>query len=588
MQQYFDYNSRMAVPDRLFTPLHGVELTGGLFRQVFDNNVQFTLKQLDTDRMRYWFDVKRGLTPKAERYSGHFEDALKGQTASQFLMAAGNSLRWREIPELRRRMDEILDFLQDTAEPDGFLMPIDKSQFAIREYPHYVRIWLTYGLIAAARGGSKRAFPMLRLWQDWFNRCPDLPVIRYLELAYQGIVASTSVFATEIGCKEDMEICRKYYEETWRLAQFIAREKDAVHIRRQSGHEPHPHGSELESFEGYLDLYRHFGAPYLLNAVLGAWELYSQDWQHPGGGIVMCENTPDRYPGCNFIYPAHYYNELCCSSFWMHLNQRLHRLFPDEEKYVSEMEKSLYNVAIANQSGDVTIRYFANLHDRKSTSYAMPNHCCSGTGTRIFASLPEYLYTLNQDTLSCDIYADSRLEWQTPWQVITVTQQAGFPYDGKVRLQFEMAQGQDFTLRLRFPQYMATEKTPVLLNGAECAHGQRGAYLEIHRHWQSGDSISFEIPFGFQSHLYHGIDEVAGHTRCAYTYGPLLLAAVAPFNHENGLLLSGMPQELTARLQRNASRPLAFDVQGEPNVILKPYFEVQDEQFTCFPLFVTP
>ena len=29
-------------------------------------------------------------------------------------------------------------------------MPIDKNRFAFKEYPHYVRIWLTYGLIAAA------------------------------------------------------------------------------------------------------------------------------------------------------------------------------------------------------------------------------------------------------------------------------------------------------------------------------------------------------------------------------------------------------------------------------------------------------
>ncbi|NLG37314.1 MAG: hypothetical protein GX549_04810, partial [Clostridiales bacterium] len=155
MPQYFDYNARMAVPDKLFTPLRGVRLTGGLLRQVFDNNLGF-IKRLEMDRMRYWFDVKQGRAPTAERYPGHFEDNLKGSTASQYLMGAGNALRWEEDAELRRGVGEILDFIGEAAEDDGFLMPIDKFHFAYREYPHYVRIWLTYGLIAAARAGEKR------------------------------------------------------------------------------------------------------------------------------------------------------------------------------------------------------------------------------------------------------------------------------------------------------------------------------------------------------------------------------------------------------------------------------------------------
>lgn len=582
MAQYFDYNTRMAVPDQLFTPLHGVTLTGGLFRQVFDNNVQFLLKRLDLDRMRYWFDVKRGRTPTVERYSGHFEDNLKGQTASQFLMGAGNALRWEDHGELRRAMTDVVDFIADTAEDDGFLMPVDQRNFAFKEYPHYVRIWLTYGLIAAARGGDSRAFPLLRRWQDWFNRCPDLPVIKYLELAFQGVVASPSVFVTEIGCAPDMEICRQYYEESWRLAQFIAHERDAVHIRRQPGHEPHPHGSELEAFEGYLDLYRYYGAPYLLNAVKGCWDLYARDWQHPGGGIIMCEASPSAHPGCNYFYTKYKYNELCCSSFWLHLNQRLHRLFPDQERYVFEVEQSLYNIAIANQNGDEDIRYFAYL-DEKKAAPVRPNHCCSGVGTRIFGSLPEYLYTLTKDTLSCDIYAPSELAWETNRQGITVRQDSGFPNDGRVALRFAMTAPQEFTLRLRIPCY-ATAAVPVLLNGQSLATGQPGTYVVLYRQWQDGDQISLSIPMGFRAHPYQGDNAVEGYERCAYTYGPLLMAVVGPRNHDQGIVLPGAAATLPARLTPG-SQPLAFAIEGCPDYQVRPYYELQTEAFSCFPMF---
>lgn len=582
MEQYFDYNSRMRVPDVLFTPLHGVRLTGGLFKQVFEDNVRFCLERLDFERMRYWFDVKRGLVPSVERYSGHFEDNLRGATASQFLMGAGNTLRWVEVPELRHELDRIVDFIEETAEDDGFLMPIDKTQFAMKEYPHYTRIWLTYGLLAAARGGNPKAFPLLRRWQDWFNRCPDLPVIKYLCLAFQGVVASPSVYVTEIGCGTDMEICRRYYEEPWRLAQFILNEADAVQVRRQHGREPHPHGSELEGFEGYLDLYRCYGAPYLLNGVLGCWKQYKEHWQHPGGGIVMCEASPEAHPDCNFIYRKYHYNELCCSSFWLHLNQRLHRLFPDDEKYVFEMEQSIYNIAIANQNGSKDIRYFAYLDECKAKP-GIPNHCCSGVGTRIFGSLPEYLYTLNRNTLSCDIYADSELKWETARQTVTVRQKSAFPQEGEVSLSFGMAEPQEFTLRLRVPCY-CVGACAIFINGVKAAVGKPGTYVQLYRQWCDGDRVEFVVPMCIVPHLYAGDNDVTGYARCAYTRGPLLLALVGKRNHADGIVMPGIPEGFPALL-KPTENALTFDVEGCPAYSVQPYYRLVDEAFTCFPMF---
>ncbi|MBO4406115.1 MAG: glycoside hydrolase family 127 protein [Clostridia bacterium] len=590
--QYEDYNAKLAVPDRLFTPLHGVRLTGGLFRRVFTNNVGF-LNRLEMDRMRYWFDVKLGRKPTAERYPGHFEDNLKGQTASQYLMGAGNALRWEEIPALRRGLEEILDFLEKSAEDDGFLMPIDKTRFAYREYPHYVRIWLTYGLIAAARAGDPRALPLLRRWQDWFNHCPDLPVIKYLELAFQGVVASPAVYLTEVGRKEDADVSREAYEEPWRLAQFIGMEEDAVHVRRQHGKEPHTHGSEIEAFEGYLDMYRIYGAPYFLNAVMNFRTMYRDHWQHVGGGIVMIEtlnNGNPLAPDCNYFLREHggkesTYNELCCTSFWLHLHQRLHRMFPDVEEYVFEMEESLYNVAIANQNGSADIRYCAYLDGEKQLPVRL-NHCCAGVGTRIFGSLPEYLFTLNRDTLSCDIYAAARLDWETEVQTVTVTEETDFPQDGAVTLRFDMEKSQEFTLRIRIPRY-AAGPVPVLLGGVETAVGEPGTYLVLTREWKDGDTVSFRLELAWQAHLYHGVDETPGYDRYAYTYGPLLMAVTGERNHTLGVVLSGDGRELPSKL-RPEGKPLCWVPEDDPERKVVPYYAIQTERFTVFPMFRKP
>ncbi len=584
MAQYYDYNHKLKVPDLLFTPLNGVELKDGLFKEVFDNNIKFNLEQLDMDRMRYWFDVKMGKPTSAEPYKGHFEDHLKGQTASQYLMCAGNTLRWTENQELRRGMNEILDFMEESQEDDGFLMPIDKFCFAFKEYPHYVRIWLTYGLLAAYLAGEERAAKMLRRWQDWFNSCPDLPVIKYLELAFQGVVASPVVYTTPIGTKEDIEVTEKYYTEDWRLGEFLSFDRECVSNRHQHGHEPHAHGSELEGMEGYLDLYRVNGKPYVFNAVLNCILLYKMDWQHAGGGIVMCERLKGGKNAQRSIYkdPKYTYNELCTSAFWLQLHQRLHRMFPLKEQYVFEMEQSLYNVAIANQEKDTNILNFAWMDMQKSDS-KIPNHCCSGVGTRIYASLPEYLFTLNKNTLSCDIYSAAVINWQTENQIVKVTEDTAFPYKGDIKFTFNMEKAEELTVNFRIPHYIEND-VEILLNGEKVAEGKKGSYVSLKRAWQDGDTVSFKLDLAFKTHYYYGEDDVDGYTRAAYTYGPLLLAVVGGRNHNNGIVLPFEPEEFISKLHPTDT-PLKWTIEGEEEYYVIPYYVLERQSFTCYPLY---
>ncbi|MCE5259156.1 MAG: glycoside hydrolase family 127 protein, partial [Chloroflexi bacterium] len=489
--QYYK-NVRNVVQDAIFSPLYGVRLTDGLFKEVFDNNITY-LKRIDQDAMLYWFRQRAGKQAPGEPYHGHFEDNIKGQTAGLFLMGAGNTLRWRNEPELRRRMDEIVSEIAACAEPDGYLMAVPKDEFGTKEYPHYVRIWLTYGLTAAAQADNSAAFPLLRRWQDWFNTCDDLPIIKYLCLAFQGVVASTFLYNTPIGRSEDIAVTTEYYEEDWRLAQFINKERDAIHIRKQPGIEPHPHGTEIEAMEGYLDLYRATGKAYYLRAVRNFYELYQQDWQYPGGGIAMCE-AEKAFPKCYWLSSDRHYNELCCSSFWLLLNQRFHRLFPTVESYVAEMEASIYNIGIANQNGDRNINYFALL-DGAKTNYDSLVHCCCGVGTKMYASLPEYIYSIAPDTLSVDLYAASEIDWEREEGTVRVTMETAMPYDGCVSLAFDCLP-QEFALTLRIPRWTAGE-VAVQVNGEVKIVGQPGSYVVLSRCWQSGDTVTFELPFAW-------------------------------------------------------------------------------------------
>lgn len=579
-KQYFDNNGKNKVQDHLFNPLYGVKLTGGLFKQTFDNNIGY-LKRIDVDAMLYWFRRRAGKEAPGNPYRGHFEDNIKGQTAGLFLMGAGNALRWQDEPELKHIVNEIVDEIKSCTEPDGYLMAVPKEEFGTLEYPHYVRIWLTYGLTAAALSGNANAFEMLRRWQDWFNTCDDLPVIKYLMLAFQGVVASTFLYNTPVGKPEDIDVTIRYYEEDWRLAQFINRERNAIPVRNQPGIEPHPHGTEIEAMEGYLDLYRATGKHYYLRAVRNFYEFYKQDWQYPGGGIAMCE-AEKAYPKCYWLSSDRHYNELCCSSFWLLLNQRFHRLYPEVESYVAEIEASIYNIGIANQNGDININYFALL-DKKKINYDSLVHCCCGVGTKMYGSLPEYIYSIAPDTLSVDLFAASEFAWEREGGVVRVRMETEMPYGFGVALCFE-CEPQEFNLNIRIPRWAEGDVT-VLVNGNAAASGTPGSYVTVHSLWRAGDRVTFSLPFAWKATRYEGAEQVEGFERYAYEYGPMLMAFAGQLDDDSRMQLNCEPEALPALLEP-AGSPMHFTLRGHPGVTVRPYLEIKpDVAFTCYPLF---
>ena len=173
-----------------------------------------------------------------------------------------------------------------------------------------------------------------------------------------------------------------------------------------------PHNYLITAIEPYLDLYRATGAKKYLDAASGGWDLYHDNWEHVGGSIAICEGT-DLYP------PKSYYlhretGELCGSVFWAFLNQRFHMLYPEEEKYVAEIEKSIYNVLIANQVGAKGIRYHAVLVDHKdsdSSQNICMSTCCEGQGTRMIGALPEFIYSVAGDGVYVDLFAPSTIKY---------------------------------------------------------------------------------------------------------------------------------------------------------------------------------
>ena len=447
------------VANKAQTPLGGVHLGDGLFKTTMENNISYLMNSFTFDQLVRNFRVKAGLPvePLEERFKNMWFQILPGSEAARFLTGAGNTLRWMENADLRKRMNDIVDLIDQCKEPDGYLMAFPKHTMFDYENGAYTRSWVSQGLIEAGYAGNKKAFPLLRGFYDWFNESEYLPeMLRRVRQGTQGIIPITRTYFSPVGKPKDIQVVQQYFQENYWMEQMANRDTKAIWRYPYD----RPHNYLVTGIEPYLDLYRATGAQKYLDAALGAWDLYHDNWEHIGGSLAINEGT--------FLYePKSYYlrhetGELCGNSFWMKLNQRFHLLYPEEEKYVSEIEKSIYNVAIANQYGPEGIRYFAKLVDRKygdhvPNSHHCMNTCCEGQGTRVFGSLPEYIYSIAEDGIYVDLYAASEIKYSMQNQSMSLKMKTQFPYDSKVEMIVGNEQPIKNKIRIRVPSWASGE-----------------------------------------------------------------------------------------------------------------------------------
>jgi DUF1680 family protein len=279
--------------------------------------------------------------------------------------------------------------------------------------------------------------------------------------------------------------------------------------------------------------------------------------------------------------------ELCGNVFWAVFNEQLRLLYPDDgEKYVAEIEKSIYNIGIANQEDNGNIRYHARLINKKEGGQC-GGSCCEGQGTRLYGMLPEFIYKLADDGgIYVDLYNESSIEWEQTGKTISMHQHTEFPASPSVELHLKLSEPVKSKIRIRVPSWAAS-KMNISVNGKKVATGAPGAYVTLNRTWNNDDEISFTLPMSFRLTKYAGVTEdFQGKETYALEYGPLLMGLAAA-EVPNGILnLPFTADELKAKLKPVADKPLHFRIEGaDGSLEYLPYYEIQEESFTCYPLF---
>ena len=560
-------------------PRTGVTLAGGVFETTMRNNIGYLLDSYSTDDLLRQFYERTGkitdFKPKGRQK--FWEEDLAGSNAGRFLMGAGNTLRWIDDPELRRRLNVVVDGIEECRQANGYIMAYPADTIFYSERAAYTRAWLTHGLLEAANCGNEKALPMLRGHYDWFNQQSFLPeMLRGAIQGGQGMVANTRVSRSRVGKPADAQVIQRYYQEDEWLRGLARRES------KQIWQYPYdrPHCYLLTNLEAYLDLYLITGEARYHDAVMGAWELYRANWQQAGGSISIIEFQKDP-PESNYLRQK--LGELCGSSFWTFLSQRFQMLDPDNERYAMEIEKSIYNVAMANQDGSYGLRYHTILEGTKEKATRI-NTCCEGQGTRLIGSIPEHIYSLTADGLYLNLFEPSSIRWEVDGHAMELAVRTKFPFDRHVQATIRSAGSTPANLRIRVPSWSASPME-ISVNGKVAGEGQPGTYFPLHRHWSNGDTIDFTLPAAVRVKPYRGADQIAGKTRYSFEYGPILLAAVGPAKLDIAPGGEPSPNRLAQLLEPIADSPLHFSLRGNPGLKFIPYWQINDEEFTCYPAF---
>ena len=641
-----DRDDRPVVPALVYsleTPTTGITLEPSSLFARFQSLNRVYLSQFPVDDMLYWFRIRNGEpNPPGNSYgwdNAGFEGGygLKGSVAGAFMMGAGGHVRWANDSVLWKTLVDVVDGVSDAQQSNGFAMAFNEEDTHCRENPDYVTSWMTHGLLEASEAGITKALSILRRHYDFFDYAQDElaqflpplgganvtglpwpggeppdpygpPYCRRDLQTNQGMVHNTRMALSPVGTMRDAAVVADIYAEAWWIEALAERDEEAIWMRHY-----YPHNYEVTAWEAFFDLGIITGEPKYIAAVDGAWDMLRASWLHVGGSVAI--NEAQLYPpGSYFLEPPNPdwqhptplpTGELCGSSFWIKLNQRLLRLRPEGEVYAAEIERSLLNVVLAAISSDgMGIRYFARLHQHKDGASNVST-CCEGQGTRELGALPEYIFSTSLRGIHVHLYQAATFSTQWNGEALNVNLQTSWPYSEDVEIVISSTgseierksnrSGAQASIFLRIPSWLAISQANITVTDGSGSvtfvSGDRGSYVEVLTS-ALPTTLRFSLPMLFRSTLYTGYDQINNSSRYAVELGPILLAAtgtLTPIGKDAAIVLPdsldpARPADWLTPVDDSSNSTLRFNVLGVPGVLYMPYFDVQEEAFDVFPI----
>ena len=307
------------------------------------------------------------------------------------------------------------------------------------------------------------------------------------------------------------------YVGTYAQAQASVREQEKV-----EGHAVRA----MYLYAGVTDLVAERGDEELRAAMERLWANMTEKRMYVTGGLGP-EHDHEGFTEDYDLPNESAYAETCAavgSVFWTH---RLFELDPDPA-YADLVERTLYNGFLAGVGLDGEEFFYVNPlasdgdHHRSGWFTCA---CCPPNAARLFASLGQYCYAKREGELYVSQYVGSTLETTVDGVDVTVEQTSSLPWDGHAEVTVDAA-GQ-VPLNLRVPEWCVD--ATVTVDGEDVStHGS--GYVRLDREWD-GETVELEFEQRTQLTAAHpAVESDAG--RVAVERGPLVYCAEAADNDD--------------------------------------------------------
>lgn len=514
-------------------PIANVRIEGGFWGQLMEVNRRVTLpieyKQCkDTGRIDAF---------KLEWKPGHpnpphiFWDSDVGK----WIEAAAYSLAAHSDPALEQLVDGVIDSIAKAQQADGYLnvhftvVEPGKRWTNLRDcHELYCAGHLTEGAVAYYEATGKRKFlDTMRRYADHigsvFGRREGqkrgYPGHEELELALVKLYRAT-------GEKRHLDLAKYFIDERGRRPHYYDLEA------RARGEDPGKfHGKNYEYNQSHLPvrkqsvavghavraMYLYCGmtdvaASTVDKALFAAckrlWNSVVRKRMHITGGlgpVAANEGFTTDYDLPN----ESGYLETCAAIGLVFWAQRMVGAELDG-KYADVMERALYNGTISGVALDGKTFFYGNplasqpgfdgnsrfveqdYHYRRSAWFGCA--CCPPNIARMIAQFPGFMYSTGGNELIIHHYARSQGRFRIAGQTVSIGQETGYPWRGKVVLTVGPEKAATWTLVLRIPGWCRSAKLHVNGKAVPVAFVTKRGYASLNREWNAGDRVILDMP----------------------------------------------------------------------------------------------
>lgn len=281
--------------------------------------------------------------------------------------------------------------------------------------------------------------------------------------------------------------------------------------------------------------------------VLGAlWENVVERKLYLTGGIGG--GSGEGFSGEYDLPNMRAYNETCSSIANILWQQRMFQLEGDG-KYIDILERCLFNSFLSGVSLEGDTFFYPNKltsvngHER---SPWFPCACCPPNVLRFIPQIPGLQYAVARDKIWVNLYGSNSAEVVLDGVNVDVVQTSAYPWDGHVRLELYPDEKTQFAVAMRVPGWTKKPFPSDLYRYTDSVHSQvtlkvngetvpvnvDGGYAAIDRSWEKSDVIELDMPMPVRTVVANEkVESCRG--RVALVRGPLVYCAEGPDNNDN-------------------------------------------------------